>query len=109
MEYKTIIDTEGNIIDLCVMFRNDKANCFEMAENYVAVDMLNKDFIKPKWTGVEWTEGATQDEIKEWEERNKPKPKEPTETELLQKQLLETQALVAELRYKSILKENGGM
>ncbi|MBN1055677.1 hypothetical protein DVW05_10020 [Clostridium botulinum] len=100
MEYKTIIDTEGNIIDLCVMFRNDKANYFEMAENYVAVDMLNKDFIKPKWTGVEWTEGATQDEIKEWEEANKPVEKEPSETEILQKQLLETQNMLLELQYK---------
>ncbi|MBW6408468.1 hypothetical protein [Clostridium weizhouense] len=35
--------------------------------------------------------------------------KEKTETEILKQQLLETQSLVAELRYKSILKENGGM
>lgn len=39
---------------------------------------------------------------------NKNKP-QATETELLQKQLLETQAIVAELKYKSIMKENGGI
>ncbi|MGN2371699.1 hypothetical protein FDF26_17920 [Clostridium botulinum] len=41
--------------------------------------------------------------------KNNPPKKEPTKEELLEKQLLETQAFVAELRYKSILKENGGM
>ncbi|WP_017825511.1 hypothetical protein [Clostridium botulinum] len=65
--------------------------------------------LKPKWTGEEWVEGATEEEIKEHEEENKPKPKEPTEVEILKQQLLETQAIVAELRYKIILKENGGM
>ncbi|NFI17508.1 hypothetical protein FDB77_17750, partial [Clostridium botulinum] len=67
--------------------------------------------VKPKWdfNKEEWSEGATQEEIQEWEESNKPLPKEPTETDLLKQQLLETQALVAELRYKNILKENGGV
>ncbi|MBN1037899.1 hypothetical protein FC789_02255 [Clostridium botulinum] len=39
--------------------------------------------LKPKWTGIEWIEGATEEEIKEWEEKNKLKPKEPSEDEIL--------------------------
>ncbi len=44
----------------------------------------------------------TADEVyQEWlENKNNPPKKEPTETELLQKQLLETQKLVLELQYK---------
>ncbi|MGN2370997.1 hypothetical protein ACTFJW_13260 [Clostridium cagae] len=41
--------------------------------------------------------------------KNNPSKPEQTKEELLEKQLLETQALVAELRYKTILKENGGI
>ncbi|NFA44012.1 hypothetical protein EXM65_15910 [Clostridium botulinum] len=108
-EHKTIINKDGFIIENCVLFIDNIPQYFEITEDMQIVDMPNKTYIKPKWTGIEWVEGATEEEIKEYEENNKPKPKEPTETELLQKQLLETQALVAELRYKTILKENGGI
>lgn len=85
-------------------------SCFvENVEKNMTEVPLIVGYIKPKWTGSEWIEGAIEEEIKEWEEKNKPKPKEPSETDLLQKQLLETQALVAELRYKTIVRENGGM
>ncbi|SJT76298.1 Uncharacterised protein [Clostridioides difficile] len=44
----------------------------------------------------------TVDEVyQEWlDNKNNPSEKEPTETEILQKQLLETQNLVLELQYK---------
>lgn len=35
--------------------------------------------------------------------------KKPTETELLKQQLLETQAILAEMQYNNLLKENGGI
>lgn len=41
--------------------------------------------------------------------RNNPPKTEPTEIELLNKQLLETQATIAEMQYNNLLKENGGM
>ncbi|OSA88179.1 UNVERIFIED_ORG: hypothetical protein B2H93_18890, partial [Clostridium botulinum] len=71
----------------------------------------NYSLVKPKWDfeKEKWTEGATDEEIKEWEESNKSNPKEPTETEILQKQLLETQALVANLQEQILLKQNGGI
>ncbi|OSA89088.1 UNVERIFIED_ORG: hypothetical protein B2H93_16665, partial [Clostridium botulinum] len=62
----------------------------------------NYSLVKPKWDfeKEKWTEGATDEEIKEWEESNKSNPKEPTETEILQRQLLETQNMLLELQYK---------
>ncbi len=111
---KSIVDLNGNIIYSHILMDGNNNILFsdieiKITEDMQIVDIPNKTYIKPKWTGIEWIEGATQEEIKEWEESNKSNQKEPTETERLQKQLLETQALVAELRYKSILKENGGM
>ena len=42
-------------------------------------------FIAPIWNGVEWVEGATEEEIAQFEAENPaPEPPGPTETELLQ-------------------------
>lgn len=71
----------------------------ELEGNMTRIPLLI-GYLKPRFTGTEWLEGATEEEIKEWEEKNKPKPKEPTETEILQKQLLETQNMLLELQYK---------
>ncbi len=111
---KSIVDLKGDIIYSHILMDGNNNILFsdieiEITEDMQIVDIPNKTYIKPKWTGTEWIEGATEEETKEWEESNKPKPKEPTKEELLEKQLLETQALVAELRYKTILKENGGI
>ncbi|EES49128.1 hypothetical protein NE172_05330 [Clostridium botulinum] len=109
--HKILIDNEGFVVENCVLLKDNVAQNVEVQEGQFLVNYYDKKYIKPKWNfeREEWTEGATEEELKEWEENNKPKPKEPTETEQLQKQLLETQALVAELRYKTIVKENGGM
>ncbi|NFE59104.1 MULTISPECIES: hypothetical protein [Clostridium] len=111
---KSIVDNNGNIIYSHILMDENNNILFsdieiKITEDMQIVDIPNKTYIKPKLTGIEWIEGATEEEIQEWEEKNKPLPKEPSETEILQKQLLETQALVAELRYKTILKENGGI
>ncbi|MBN1079257.1 hypothetical protein [Clostridium botulinum] len=107
--YKTVIDSNGFVIEKCVLFIDNIPQYFEVTEDMQTLEMYKGDLIKPKWSGVEWVEGATEEELKEWEEKNKPVEKEPTKEELLEKQLLETQAIVAELRYKTILKENGGI
>ena len=103
MEYKTIVDTQGKIIDLCVMFINNEPQHYEILEGQQAVEMYKNNFIKPRWTGSAWIETATEEEIKELEESNKPKPKESTEIEILKKQLLETQAIVANLQEQILL------
>ncbi|NFG23190.1 hypothetical protein FDF11_04590 [Clostridium botulinum] len=92
----TVVDNSGYILINCI--EKEK-----MTDENICVNPLNNySLVKPKWNfdNEKWTEGATQDEIKEWEESNKPKPKEPTETEILQKQLLETQNMLVELQYK---------
>ncbi len=102
---KSIVDLNGNIIYSHILMDGNNNILFsdieiEITEDMQIVDIPNKTYIKPKWTGIEWTEGATEEEIKEYEEENKPKPKETTETEILQKQLLETQNMLLELQYK---------
>ncbi|WP_252225131.1 MULTISPECIES: hypothetical protein [unclassified Clostridium] len=67
----------------------------QLEDNIITTDIPQGLYI-PKWNGSEWVEGATQEYI----ESIKPKPKELTETEILQKQLLETQNMLLELQYK---------
>ncbi|NFG20851.1 hypothetical protein FDC70_18240 [Clostridium botulinum] len=105
---KSIVDLKGNIIYSHILMDGNNNILFsdieiEITEDMQIVDMPNKTYIKPKWTGIEWTEGATQEEIQEWEESNKPKPKEQTEVEQLQKQLLETQNMLLELQEQILL------
>ncbi|NFG60528.1 hypothetical protein [Clostridium sp. CMCC3677] len=87
MDYKnkTIIDKNGFIIDMCVLFIDNKPQYFEVIEDIQIVNRYTGDYVKPKWDfeKEEWIEGATEEEIKEWEESNKPKPKEPSEDEIL--------------------------
>ncbi|MBY6932212.1 hypothetical protein [Clostridium botulinum] len=102
---KSIVDLKGNIIYSHILMDENNNILFsdieiKITEDMQIVDMYDKTYVKPKWTGTEWTEGATQEEIRDWEEKNKPKPQEPTETEILQKQLLETQNMLLELQYK---------
>ncbi|NFA43145.1 hypothetical protein EXM65_11300 [Clostridium botulinum] len=102
-EHKTIINKDGFIIENCVLFIDNIPQYFEITEGMQILDLYNCNLIKPKWTGIEWIEGATEEETKEWEESNKPKPKEQTEVEQLQRQLLETQNLVLELQEQILL------
>ncbi|MBY7023626.1 hypothetical protein JW813_05170 [Clostridium botulinum] len=101
--YKTVIDSNGFVIEKCVLFIDNIPQYFEVTEDMQTLEMYKGDLIKPKWSGVEWVEGATQEEIQEWEESNKPLVPEPTETDLLKQQLLETQNLVLELQEQILL------
>ncbi|WP_061343011.1 hypothetical protein, partial [Clostridium botulinum] len=102
--HKVLVNNEGFVVEECVLLKDNVVQNIEKQEGQFLVNYYDKKYIKPKWDfeKEKWTEGATQEEIKEWEEESKPIPKEPTKEELLEKQLLETQALVAELRYKTI-------
>ncbi|OSA85020.1 UNVERIFIED_ORG: hypothetical protein B2H98_18605, partial [Clostridium botulinum] len=57
--------------------------------NICVKPLNNYSLVKPKWNfeKEEWIEGATEEEIKEWKESNKPKSKEPTVEETLSKEV----------------------
>ena len=71
-EYKSIIDSNGNMICNCVLFIEDIPQCFVMNEECKSVDFCMGNFVKPKWNGQEWIESATEEEIEAWKEENKP-------------------------------------
>ncbi|APF22314.1 hypothetical protein [Clostridium butyricum] len=71
-EYKSIIDSNGNMICNCVLFIEDIPQCFVINEEYKSVDFCMGNFVKPKWNGQEWIESATEEEIEAWKEENKP-------------------------------------
>lgn len=106
---KIIIDKNGTEIRSIFVNENNEIlyDEFVVTESMKIVDMYDRIYLKPKWDYEKqiWIEGATQEEIKE---ANKPANKEPTETEKLQKQLLETQAIVANLQEQILLNQNGG-
>ena len=70
IEYKTIIDKDGYVVDLCVMFINGKAQFFEIKEGQQTVDRYKGNFIKPKLENDSWIETANEDYIKQWEIEN---------------------------------------
>lgn len=75
MEYKTIVDKDGYVVDLCVIFINGQAQYFEIKEGQQAVEQYKENFIKPHWNGEKWEEKATEEEIKECQENNKTESK----------------------------------
>ena len=84
---KTIIDNYGNVVKKAVILKDDKLLYTELKEGERLVDYCNKDMLKPVWNGTEWTEKATEKEIKEWKDSKKI-IKEPTEQEKINAQLL---------------------
>lgn len=65
-EHKTIIDSEGYIVNSCVLFIDGKPSYYELKENEIAVDFCKKDLIKGRLVNGEWIETATEEEIKEY-------------------------------------------
>ncbi|WP_321994376.1 hypothetical protein [Clostridium butyricum] len=90
-EYKSIIDSNGNMICNCVLFIEDIPQCFVINEEYKSVDFCMENFVKPKWNGQEWIESATEEEIEAWNEKNEV-VKKPTEQQILNAQLLNQNA-----------------
>lgn len=60
----------------------------EIGENMTDIP-LTVGYVKPKFNDTDWIEGATQEEIKAWEEANKPQPSEPSKTDILSAELEE--------------------
>lgn len=61
-----VVDENGFIVD-SVTFQEGEE--FEIQPNWISE--LVPNFYKPKWTGTEWIEGATQEEIDEIENRHR--------------------------------------
>ncbi|NRT78647.1 hypothetical protein [Clostridium beijerinckii] len=99
MEYKTIIDSNGYIVDACVIFIDEQPQGFMLEEGQQAVDRYDNkkqvfndrevEYLKPKWNGMEWIETATQEEL------NEAYPSimvQPTPDEILRAKLLKDNA-----------------
>ena len=64
----------------------------EVADNMTTKPLLI-GYVKAKWTGEEWDEGATEEEIKEWQDTQQKTGK--TELETMKEQL--TQLIIKQL------------
>ena len=94
MEYKTIVDANGNIVDLCVMFVDGQPQYFKIKEGQKEVDLYKGSYVKPHWNGSAWEEGATEEEIIAAEqEKNKTHEETITTTDRID----ELEASLAEL------------
>ena len=69
-------------------------------------------YVKGKWNGSEWKEGATAGEIQAWHETNRTPKTQPTETEILQQAIAELSIVAAQNQQSiaelSILAMGGG-
>lgn len=97
IENKAIIDKQGNIIEKCVSFNDNVPQFFKMKDNYIVVKVLDKNYIKPRWNGSEWVEGATDEEIQAWQEENKV-IQTPTTEELLLKEIANLKIEIMQLK-----------
>lgn len=57
----------------------------ELQDGMTTVPLLI-GYVKPTFNGIDWFEGATQEEIDTWHESNKPVSPQPSEHELLTKE-----------------------
>lgn len=98
MEYKTIIDSNGYITNMCVIYKDGKVQDYKMNENEEFVEYyVVKGYIKPRWNGNEWVEGATEEEIQESKEENKV-VQTPTTEELLLKEIANLKIEIMQLK-----------
>lgn len=65
-EHKTIIDSNGLVIERCVLFEDGVPIDFKIEENQQVVNRYTGDFIKPQLVNEKWTETATNEEIEEY-------------------------------------------
>ena len=85
IEHKTLVDSNGNIIDWCMQVVDSQT---KITSNGILVPYCNNaNLIKPKWDGSQWIEGATDKEMTTWKENNKIIV-EPTQDEILRAKLL---------------------
>lgn len=61
-------------------------------------------YIKSKWNGIAWVEGAITEEIQTWKDANVPPIQEPNKIDILESSLLNMQKLCIGLQKQIILK-----
>lgn len=103
MKQKTLIDENGHIKLNVVVDTNNNIvipKNIKIEENQQLVEQYIGDYVKPKWNGSEWVEGATKEEIKAWQEENKIEENtQPTEEQqLLSAVLLENSEIKEQLK-----------
>lgn len=106
-EYKTIINAQGDITFPCVLIKDGVIQNYSLMRDEQAVKYLSKNFLKPFWTGSEWEESATEEEIRQWKEENKIIDKEPTEKEELINNLI-VDNLNMQIQIDSLIQSNLG-
>ena len=62
VEFKTVINDDGYIIDRCVEFKDGISQCFEMKEGYRAVDFCKEPLVKGRMIDEKFIETATEEE-----------------------------------------------
>jgi hypothetical protein len=86
------VDTNGYISKKYIKVFDEQGNCLEeLAENTIVTE-IPEGLYRPKWTGIEWIEDMSQEEIDILNNQ----PHEPTETEKLQQELASTNAMLLE-------------
>ena len=89
-KFKVAIDKNNN--SRLILFENEKMIGTSLKENEILVDADGYvGLIKPFFKNGKWIEGATEEEIKAWQEKNRV-VKEVTEQEKLNSQLLQANA-----------------
>ena len=74
-------------------FFTGESKFVEEVEDNMTTEPLLVGYVKAKWTGREWIEGASEEEIKEWQDTQQKTGK--TELETMKEQL--TQLIIKQL------------
>lgn len=97
VKYGVIINQDGYVVEACVILdEENKPQGYELKEYEQIMEFITNnpitDFIKAKWTGTKFVEGATQQEIDAWNLKHQPKIPDPTVQDTLNAQLLKDNA-----------------
>ncbi len=95
MEYKhsCVIDAENYYKTLVLVFLEpsgvENIQYYTLGENESLLDVKPPtEYVRAKWNGTDWEEGATPEEIEQWEKDHPAPPTPgPSETELLREQV----------------------
>lgn len=82
------VDNDGFVIDVVTVVESLNH------PDDVIITQPKTSFWKQKWTGSEWIEGATQEEI---DEITKVEPQPPTQEELMERRLADLELMLAEI------------
>ena len=69
-------------IDVNKMYTGESYFVDEPSENEITTP-ITIGYVKPKWNGIEWIEGATEQEIQAWKDSQKSESMLPTQEERL--------------------------